>query len=607
LSKVLVVDDDEAIRSILKKALIKKGYQVFEAANSEECCNILKRENIDLTLLDIMLPGSSGIDILKKARKIAPDTVNITITAYGSLESAIKAIEHGASGYILKPFRIKDLIIAVEKALKEKELEFRLKKSEEKYRDLYDNAPDMYHSLDKNGIIIDCNETEARVLGYKKEEIVGRPITDFFTEESKTLFEKQFPKLNKEKIQLNMEREFVRKDGTIFAASLNIFAEFNEDGKLIRTKTIARDITERKNVEEEIKRLKEFNENIVQSMEEGILIEDAEGIITFVNPRMQQMLGCSQDELIGNHWTEIFLPGYENEVREKNAKLAQGEKVRYGSFLRCGDAEVPVLVSAAPLTEADTYVGNLKVFVDITEHKKMEEKLRQKSLKYNIERGKSYLITEKVLDMGMEVFTDLIQAGYRGIVISRASPEEFVGRIGEGGEVFRLSEMGGGREVVPPQLGLVKKIIKDSISRDSVVLLDRIDYLVVQNSFNDVLMFLHELNDMMQMAKAILLVVVDPDTLARQEFSLLEKDIPQVEDKYMFELDNDLLEVLEFVKRENGAGRKPVHKDVTQAFGITRPTALKRIKRLKSMDLLVNKKRGRFKTLELTEGAKKIL
>ncbi len=130
-----------------------------------------------------------------------------------------------------------------------------LRESEEKYRDLYDNAPDMYHSLDKNGIVIDCNKTEAGMLGYKKEEIIGRPFTDFLTEESRILFEKDFSKLNKEKTLQNLEREFVRKDGTTFTASLNVFFKWGEDGKLIKTRTIARDITERKRAEDALRNI----------------------------------------------------------------------------------------------------------------------------------------------------------------------------------------------------------------------------------------------------------------------------------------------------------------------------------------------------------------
>jgi PAS domain S-box-containing protein len=98
-----------------------------------------------------------------------------------------------------------------------------LRKSEEKYRSLYDTAPDMYHSIDRNGIIIDCNETEAKMLGYSKAEIIGRSIADFLTEESKKTYQKEFSVLTEHKALFGLEREFVRKDGTTFPASLNVF------------------------------------------------------------------------------------------------------------------------------------------------------------------------------------------------------------------------------------------------------------------------------------------------------------------------------------------------------------------------------------------------
>jgi len=127
-----------------------------------------------------------------------------------------------------------------------------LEESELKYRDLYDRAPDMYHSLNKDGIIIDCNETEADMLGYRKEDIIGRPLTDFLTDESKRHFKKQFASLTEENVQLNLERVFVRKDGSVFPAALNVFAEFDDEGALIKTRTIARDVSERVKMEEEL-------------------------------------------------------------------------------------------------------------------------------------------------------------------------------------------------------------------------------------------------------------------------------------------------------------------------------------------------------------------
>lgn len=138
-----------------------------------------------------------------------------------------------------------------------KRYEKALKGSEEKYRDLYDHAPDMYHSINEKGIIIDCNETEAKMLGYRKKEIIGRPIADFLTEESRKTYEKEFSTLKDHRELFGLEREFVRKDGITFPVALNVFIELDETGELIRTKTIGRDMTERKRVEMELRRSRE--------------------------------------------------------------------------------------------------------------------------------------------------------------------------------------------------------------------------------------------------------------------------------------------------------------------------------------------------------------
>ncbi len=131
-----------------------------------------------------------------------------------------------------------------------KKMEKALRDSEERYRDLYENAPDMYHSVNKEGMITECNETGARMLGYGKEELIGRFLTDFFTEQSREVHEKEFPAVKNKRALLDVEREFIRKDGSTFTASLNISSEVDGSGELTKAKTIARDLTERRRMEE---------------------------------------------------------------------------------------------------------------------------------------------------------------------------------------------------------------------------------------------------------------------------------------------------------------------------------------------------------------------
>ncbi len=169
-----------------------------------------------------------------------------------------------------------------------KKAEERLRESEEKYRDLYDNAPDMYYTIDRNGIITECNDAHARMLGYTKEEIIGRPLPDFFTEESRRLFYQNFPKLNYIKSRLFAERDFVRKDGSVFTASININSQFDHDGEFSGTKTIARDITEMKHAEEALKSRENFLINILDSIQDGLSILDRDMNIIRVNPIMEK-------------------------------------------------------------------------------------------------------------------------------------------------------------------------------------------------------------------------------------------------------------------------------------------------------------------------------
>jgi PAS domain S-box-containing protein len=129
---------------------------------------------------------------------------------------------------------------------------------------------------------------------------------------------------------------------------------------------------------QETDRLRAFNENIVQSMEEGILLEDPQGQITFVNRKIAELLGYKPQELVGQPWEMIADPGHAAQVASETAKRAQGVVGQYETLLRTRTgAPVPVLASARPLYEEDRFSGVLSVFTDITALKQAEEELRQ--------------------------------------------------------------------------------------------------------------------------------------------------------------------------------------------------------------------------------------
>ncbi|MGD2176797.1 MAG: PAS domain S-box protein, partial [Anaerolineae bacterium] len=127
---------------------------------------------------------------------------------------------------------------------------------------------------------------------------------------------------------------------------------------------------------QETRRLKQFNEDIVQSMAEGIVVEDPEGQITFVNPMAADLLGYSPEEIVGRHWRSVVPAECLQQVIQETAKRPQGIAGRYETaLLRSDGREIPAIVSARPLFDGDEFSGVLSVFTDITERKQAEDAL----------------------------------------------------------------------------------------------------------------------------------------------------------------------------------------------------------------------------------------
>jgi len=115
--KILVVDDEEAMRRSLADILRLEGYQVQALSNGISAIETLRQETFDLLLLDLKMPGMDGMDVLRNVTKIAPDTLVILLTAHGSLESAIEALRRDAYDYLLKPASPAQILKSVSGAL----------------------------------------------------------------------------------------------------------------------------------------------------------------------------------------------------------------------------------------------------------------------------------------------------------------------------------------------------------------------------------------------------------------------------------------------------------------------------------------------------------
>jgi len=115
--KILVVDDEEAVRNLLQRILGEWGYDVITAADGEEALYVVSQEEVQVVLLDIKMPGMSGIEVLGRLTAEWPDICAIMVTAVADTETAIKALKMGAYDYITKPFDRDSVIQKVQEAI----------------------------------------------------------------------------------------------------------------------------------------------------------------------------------------------------------------------------------------------------------------------------------------------------------------------------------------------------------------------------------------------------------------------------------------------------------------------------------------------------------
>ncbi|MFP3899160.1 MAG: HD domain-containing phosphohydrolase [Dehalococcoidia bacterium] len=124
---LLIVDDEAAIRQLLQRKLSREGYLCREASSAEQAVDLLRADSIALVILDIKMPGRSGIELLPEIRARHPDTAVIMATAVTEVGVAIQCLKEGADDYICKPFNLEEVSLGVRRALEKRNLQLRIR------------------------------------------------------------------------------------------------------------------------------------------------------------------------------------------------------------------------------------------------------------------------------------------------------------------------------------------------------------------------------------------------------------------------------------------------------------------------------------------------
>jgi PAS domain S-box-containing protein len=175
-ARILVVDDEKRIRDACHQMLSQEGFSVAMAESGELGLKMIEQEHFDLILLDLMMPGLSGLETLPKLKALHPDTVVVVITGYATLEHAVEAMKEGAFDFIPKPFSPDELRLVVTKALEFTRTLRDITNEKSRMRVLINHLSDGVMATDSEKNIALANPAFLRMVGYQGEDVVGRSV-----------------------------------------------------------------------------------------------------------------------------------------------------------------------------------------------------------------------------------------------------------------------------------------------------------------------------------------------------------------------------------------------------------------------------------------------
>ena len=264
--RVLLVDDEPSVRQSLALILTKAGYNVATAADLAGAYSQCENGPWDVVLTDLVLPDGSGIDLLRCVRDRGSEVPVIAITGEPNLETATEAVRLGAYDYVTKPIRRDMLVSVVSRAVEKHRLiddnqRYRqnlerlvqertadLIASEQRYRELIEQAPAMIYQLDDEGRFLTVNQTLLATVGYSLDELLVMTLADICLPAHRHRVAGHLRRIQKDGSG-ELDLEWLRKDGSRLNVEIRATAVRDEAGDFLLSRGFAHDVTARKRLE----------------------------------------------------------------------------------------------------------------------------------------------------------------------------------------------------------------------------------------------------------------------------------------------------------------------------------------------------------------------
>lgn len=314
---ILYVEDDETIRTELASLLSNFFNEVLIASDGLEGLEIYKKNNkkIDLIISDITMPKMSGIDMVKEIREFDNEIAIIFATAYSDKEFLIDSIKLKIYNYIIKPIDIRGLLSSIgelAQTLHTKEIINNKNKELEEYKEAID-ASSIVIKTDIHMKMTYVNSHFTKITGYKKEELIGKSFSLLKHQDSdKSIYDNMYERVLDNKMW-NGKLKQVTKEGVVFIVDSYMITTHDEDGNIIGSIIIQRDITEdtKKQRQVQIALMKEKSDIFIKSKESFAKKSIAINKLESEKKELEQVVKNAETEkdkylyLIGKYKTDI--------------------------------------------------------------------------------------------------------------------------------------------------------------------------------------------------------------------------------------------------------------------------------------------------------------
>jgi PAS domain S-box-containing protein len=246
---------------------------------------------------------------------------------------------------------------------------------------LVDNMADAIVMTDKKGLITFYNKGAVEIFGHHPSDILGKPVLDFYVRKKDANKVKRMLLKSKEGKISNFETQFLTRDGRTVFVNMSATLIRDEEGRVVGTLGINRDMTQRKTLERELRESEERYRTMVESAHDMVAIIGEDSRLKYVNKKAEELTAYGRDELIGMHFRDLLHKRSQRSVLHRFRMKRRGERVPVRhefEIIRKDGGKRRVESSSSNLMDANGSMNTIAYIKDITERKHYEEALREK-------------------------------------------------------------------------------------------------------------------------------------------------------------------------------------------------------------------------------------